>query len=469
MKATVSEQRLFRPFKALLGQPPCGKERTNEAIPFGQNQAGQALNWPHVFCRRAHSLFAMNKLRFSYGWVVLSGGLLIWFLAVGMWYSFGVFFKPVAEDFGWNRASTSLGIAIAQLTNGLLSPLSGFLSDRYGPRVTSLASGVFFALGYGLLSQTHTLWQFYLFYFLVGLGMTMNYIPIVSAVSRWFPQKRGLALGITGAGAGVGQAVIPPLATYLVHNYGWSQAYIVLGIPMGLLVMAFALLLKRAPTPDEGKSKSQVSLKLSFSLRSSLLTPAFWIILATHFLINFNLMIVMMHLVNYATDPERGLSPTIAASFLGVIGLANILGKVSLGTLSDRIGRRTSLIITFGLGMMAMLWLNVATDPWMFYIFAAVFGFAYGGWVPIFPALVGDYFGMAALGTIMGAIQMGGPTGSATGSFMAGRIYDLTHSYQLAFMLAAGLFVLGSLLIALVRRPEKEYPSLSEEMHVQPH
>lgn len=412
------------------------------------------MNWARAISQRAHSLLSPTQSRPSYGWAVLFSSLVIWSLVVGMWYTFGVFFKPVASDFGWNRASTSLAVSIGMLTNGVLSPVAGILSDKYGPRLALLSGGLFSGLGYSLISQTQTLWHFYLFYVVVGIGMATSYIPVVSVVSRWFPHKRGFVLGLTGVGAGVGQTIMPPLASYLVYSLGWRLSYILLGVPIGVLMAGLALVLRTPPSGATPDFKNGTAAAASFSLRRAMSTPALWILLGILSLAAFNLQTVMMHLVNYATDPGRSLSPTLAASFLAVIGIANIIGKLGLGALSDRMGRRVALTISFALGALALLWLNLATSPWMFYIFAAIFGFSYGGWVPVFPALAGDLYGMASLGAILGVIQVGGPIGSATGTYLAGQIFDTTQSYQAAFLLAAAFFVLGCILVQIVRRPQ---------------
>lgn len=398
-----------------------------------------------------------------YGWIIVGISTLILTLGLGMLQSFGVFFKPVATDFDWTRDITAVAFSIYGVVEAIVTPASGFFVDRYGPRTVLAISGILAGLGYFLISQTHSLWQFYIFFgLIIGVSNGASYTPIVSTINRWFVEKRGLALGIVVSGVGVGTMVIPPLAAYLIESFGsWRMAYIFLAALLGVGITGAALFMRRSPqemglvpyghihTIDMNKLKNQINL----SLRDALRHRAFWMIFFIGGLSFGGLSLILVHMVNYATDPEIGLTPKIAATFISVLGLSSIAGKIGMGAISDRIGRKTALVICCGLAGVMMFFLPIAKSLWMLYIFSAVFGFAYGGWTPVLPAIVGELFGLRSMGVIFGATSLGGSLGSALAAYLGGVAYEMTSSYVLAFIMGGVVLVIAALLVLLIKEP----------------
>ncbi|MEE8472807.1 MAG: MFS transporter [Dehalococcoidia bacterium] len=403
---------------------------------------------------------------FYYGWVIVVVGSLVWILSIGHYYTFGVYFKPVAGEFGWSRAATSMASSLVILTSGAMATVMGILTDRYGPRIVVSLCGVVLGGGYlllsrmGVLDAVGSLGQFYLFYFVVGLGMSGTSAPLTATVSRWFVARRGQAVGLMTLGGGFGQFLMPLLASYLILGYGWRTAYAVQGL---LIVVALGLLaqfLRRDPeavglsagaAPSTG---SQAGLPpRGFSLREAARTQAFWRVFAVTSFALFGQVMLMMHLVPHATD--LGVSREVAPRFIALIGLSNMVGKLVMGPISDRIGRKATLSIVFFMAGTMMLWLLVTREEWMFYVFAALFGFAYGAWIPMFPAIMGDLFGMASLGALVGANHLAVSVGAAIGSFLGGYIFDVTGSYFWAFLLAGTMFYLAGALVLTVKQPIK--------------
>ncbi|MEK7847823.1 MAG: MFS transporter, partial [Chloroflexota bacterium] len=185
--------------------------------------------------------------RLFYGWVIVAAGLVVWILEPGMYVSFGVFFKPISSELGWTRATTAAAVSLASLCLGILAPISGALSDRYGARRLVMASGAIVGLGYALLATVHAVWQFYLYYMMVGVGMGIAFAPISSTVVRWFTTRRGLALGLTGIGTGIGGMLMPPLSNYMISVWGWRSSYLAAGIPLGALVLLAGSFLRATP------------------------------------------------------------------------------------------------------------------------------------------------------------------------------------------------------------------------------
>jgi MFS family permease len=263
---------------------------------------------------------------------------------------------------------------------------------------------------------------------------------------------------------------MPLLAGFLLTGYDWRTSYVIMGVVIGAGTIGMGLFLKRGPLesglPGEGgtstgdgplevRGEPEGASALSFSFGGAIRTRAFWSVLAAAFLAVFGQVMVLMHLVNYATDPGIGISRGLATTFIAVIGGSNIAGKLVVGPVSDRIGRKAALASCFAVAGVMMLWLTRATSLWMFYSFAVIYGFAFGGWIPMFPAIIGDLFGTGSLGALIGATQAGNGLGGGAGPFMAGLIFDVTGSYFLAFVMVAVLFFTATGLILSIKRPER--------------
>lgn len=394
-----------------------------------------------------------RRLPFFYGWLIVAVGFLVWILSVGQTYTFGIFFKPVSGELGWGRAETSLAFSIRSLTMGLSASLWGLLTDRYGPRLVVAVGGALLGVAYGFLSRTDGLVYFYFLFFLVGMGSgATSQSALAATVSRWFQEKRGLALSIMTMGGGLGQVLLPFLVVFFIVNFNWRVAFLALGIIMGLVIVVAAQALRRDPGEKGhghavGGTTANRDAPRGVTTREALASRAFWTVFLSEGVMTIAHMIVMMHLVNYVTDPAIALSPPVAAGLLSVIGGANVAGKVIVGAVSDRIGRRSALALCFGLATSTLFWLLFARSIWGFYVFAIFYGIAYGGWIPMFPALLGDLFGTRSIGAIIGALQLAGASGGALGAWLGGFTFDVTRSYTLAFVLGGSLFVVSTLAI----------------------
>lgn len=386
---------------------------------------------------------------------------MVWTLEPGMYTSFGVFFKPISADMGWSRATVSGAFTMASLMLAVFSPISGALADRYGPRTLVMTSGVLVGVGYAMLSTTQTLWQFYAFFLLIGVSMGIAFAPITSTVVRWFAEKRGLALGITSLGTGLGGMVFPPLANHLIGVWGWRGAYLFFGILLGVLVILSGSLLRRSPQErgllpygaKEAGAEASGAAAGGYSLRQALATGAFWRVFFSAMAFVFGFALVQAHLVPHATD--QGLTPATAALVMAVIGGSNSLGRLGLGALSDRVGRKPMLFVLLLVVSGAMLFLIWTREPWTFFLFAVVFGLAYGGAVVSWMGIQGDFFGVASVGAILGATQTGTNTGGASGPLLAGYVFDATQSYSQVFIVAALAPFVMSWFVLFLRRPQR--------------
>ena len=395
---------------------------------------------------------------FFYGYVVVIAAFSIMFVMWGAYYSFGVFFKPLLAEFGWTRAMTSGAFSLSLILTGSLNVLTGKLTDRIGPRLVVTISGVFLALGYLLISQTSTLWQLYLYYgIIVALGMSSGVVPLQSTIARWFTRRRGAMTGIIVSGIGVGMLVMPVVANTLINSYGWRISYIVVGFTALGLVIVAAQFLKRDPAKigqlpdgDSDLPEKVAPADGGFSLREAMRTWQFWIIIVATFCFTMSEGTIMVHIVPHASD--LGLSAVKATLILTLIGGVSIAGRIIMGSASDRIGNKAAWIICLVMLSISIFWLILAQDLWMLYLFAVIFGFGYGGLSVLISPIVAEYFGLRSHGVIMGVVIMfGGSAGMAIGPVVAGHIFDVTGSYQPAFILYSIISVVGLILMLFLK------------------
>jgi MFS family permease len=400
----------------------------------------------------------LDQRQWRYGWVIVVAGTLMMAISYGLMYSYSVFFKPLADYFHWDRATVSSVYSVSLIFRGVVSIGIGWLADRYGAARIMALCGFLIGLGLGLSSQVHTLWQFFLTYALIeAAGLSGTFGIVTALVSRWFTQNRGLALGIVSSGVGLGTLLVVPGAERLITALDWSWAFIICGATSGVIMIAAAFLLRPAPpiisSPKNSLSSETdatsrfVTPQADVTLWEAVRTMKMIVLLAAFCLFFFCTQMVTVHLVNYATD--KGITPLIAASFISIIGVISIAGRLSTGTGSDRIGINNTLILTRVFLVISFILLIFTRQLWTFYLFAVIFGFTYGGEVPQIPLFVGRFFGTGTMATLMGLTIFVGNIGGALGPWVAGAIFDSTRSYFWAFVVGA-VAGLASLILALI-------------------
>ncbi len=404
---------------------------------------------------------------FFYGYLVVGASLLIMSTMWGVFYAFGVFFKPVLNEFGWTKAMTSGAFSLASIMNGLLTVAMGGLTDKFGPRMVMTVCGLFLGSGFMLMSQVSSVFHLYLFYgIFVGVGMSGSFIPLTSTVARWFFKRRGLMTGIVAAGSGIGALIGPPVASRLILLYGWRMSYLILGSVTLLAVVLSAQLIKRdpaqvgqAPYGENPKEPAELGRKVEgLSLREAIYSQEFWVFFATGFSYGYCVFAIMVHMTPHAI--ESGISAIRAANLLATIGGLAILGKVLVGRVGDTVGNRRTLMLGFILMSGALIGLAPARIGWMLFLIAGLFGFAYGGIAVSHSPLVAELFGLRSHGLIFGVFAISVSWGGAMGPFLTGYLFDVTNSYQIAFLLCAAISLTGILFAALLRKSGREAKSI---------
>jgi len=364
--------------------------------------------------------------------------------AYGIWYSYSVILVALLHEFGWSRSVLAGAFSVFTLVHGAVNPLVGALCDRLRPLRLMAIGGA--ALGLALWADSYisTPWQLYLGFgvFTAVAVAAAGWIPALVLVQRDFQDRLGLALGIVSSGVGVGMLLVVPLTQLLIDAYGWRTAFRVLAaicvlwiVPSSLFLLRQAPARRPAPQPTATAQKSPSTTTLAEAMRG---TP-FWLMLAAFFFGNVCSQTLHVHQVAYLVD--QGVTAIIAASVVGVVGAASIVGKTGGGWLSDRVEREfvylAGIVIMVG-AVAALAALAGAPARWAIYGYAVLLGLGYSVTASLIPAMVSDRFSGPHFGAIVGVGLMGSAGGSAIGPWMAGYLFDHTGSYMLAFAIAAG-------------------------------
>jgi MFS family permease len=409
---------------------------------------------PHLDTSRGPS-GAENR----YGYVIVSSGFVLMCVMWTAFYTFGIFFKPVLHEFGWTRAVTAGAFSLSSVIQGLLAIVMGGLTDRFGPRVVMTLCGLFLAAGYLLMSQLTSLWQLYLFYSVIlGIGMGGSFAPLLTLTARWFVKRRGLMTGLVVSGTGVGALVGPPLAGILISRYGWRASYAALGVVVLVVMIVGAQLLKSAPGhlrrgggEKDGDEASRSMHQEGVALHDAIRSGRFWKVFAMVFCLGFCIFAIMVHIASHVTD--LGFTQATAANIMATIGAVCIAGRVLFGKALDRIGSRRGFVIGFAILGLALFLVASAGTLSILYLFAILFGFAFGACVTCESPLVSDLFGLRSHGLLLGIAACGFTFGGGVGPFVTGYIFDVAGKYQAAFMLCAIVSCTGLLLAWLLKQP----------------
>lgn len=361
-----------------------------------------------------------------------------------------VFLLPLERDLGWSRSQMTSVYSVYLLVNGLTAPLVGLLFDRLGPRVVYTMGMAGLGVAYMLAGHMDSMWQFYATvgaatgFAVAALGM----VPSSSLLSRWFRERLSTAISVAFAGLGLGALLIVPATQYLLQQFGWREAYRLLGFALIALVPVILVLPWRAIVaghPDYRGTRSRgaagaVDWTLAMALRSS----NFWGLVWVFFFTSVGMFSVTVQTVVYLV--EQGFAPLLAASVFGTASMLSVIGIVSTGALADRFGPRRTITVTYVgsvTGILILLWISWhPSNAWLM-AYVGVFGLCQGARGPIISSMATRLFAGSQVGTIYGVIYASNAFGAGLGALAAGVIHDLTASYRPGF-----LFSIGCLLIA---------------------
>lgn len=403
--------------------------------------------------------------RIHYGWFIVLAGLLLIILDGLLLYSFGVFMPYLNEMFDLSRALGSSLFSVRCFVLAFSLVLAGKLIDLYDPRLVIFAGGIIAALGIFLTAFATEVWHLYLTYsFMVGLGDGVFYVTSVTIISRWFEDKRSLAIGIATTGVPLSGLIFNTVVAWMITSFGVQHAFIGVSIIIAVFVLS-AFIMRYDPAqlnmkPYGASDHNGNAEDINKPVRSSndwkageaFSTLTFWLLYLI-FWFGFNtFLIVVINLYNFSID--SGISPIAAAGAPTAIGLGSIVGRIFFSAyITQLLSNRRVLFMCYFLQASSIILILLYRDAWTLYLFGLLFGFFYSGCIPIFPTLLGNFYGLAHLGTIFGLFGTGFSLAAITGPIFAGYLYDISGSYQYPFIVATVLCFMASLLTFLIKNP----------------
>jgi OFA family oxalate/formate antiporter-like MFS transporter len=381
-------------------------------------------------------------------------------LALGTLYGWSVFVAPLESRFGWKRADTSMVFTIAVIVFALSFVLAGRIQDKYGPLPCSLAGGLLVSLGFYLCSFTTSLNYLYLcFGVIVGLGNGFGYATPIPVMAKWFPDKRGLAVGLAVGGYGAGSAIFGPLAQLkLIPAYGLSGTFQILSAIFLVMTMVGAFLLRNPPAGYRPAGWAPATPSVSgvardFTPRDVLRTPTFYLMWAGYALGCSAGLMVVSQLVPFAKSV--GIAAGALSTMTLVVGaFGNASGRILSGWMSDKLGRINVLRTMIGIGMIAMPALYAAgSNVALLYTSVFVVYWCYGTQLSVNGVAAADFWGTKNAGINYGMLFTAWGVAGIVGPRIGGVLYDRYHDYQAAFYTAAVLSGLALLCELGARRP----------------
>ena len=418
---------------------------------------------------------ANPRPKIFHGWYIVACGFLSQGMRVGLGaQTFGFFFKPMIEELGWSRSVMTGALLARDLVRAGASPAFGYAVDRYGPRFLMAGSAVVLGISLMLLSQTHEIWHFVLFYGVIGtFGIPgLSYSVISPTIAKWFIRHRGKATGIATAGLNLGAVALTPLILFLIQEFGWRTAWFILGfVPWIVVVPPCLLWLRRQPEdmgllPDGAKPaeipvaddkkenivEHQAAVdEVSWTVGQALRSPSFWLLVAYEVLSGMSIGALIIHRIPYATD--LGLSDAQAGISFAIYGICAFAAKLVWGFLADRYSIWLLAIVALIASAVSILAGVGSTSAWQFYgTFGVMYGLTGGSLVVIGPLLWAAHFGRAHQGTIRGVMSPFYLIASIGGPMFAAVVFDYFGSYDAAWRVFAAYFLVSALLVWLAGR-----------------
>lgn len=389
------------------------------------------------------------------------------FVAVGFFfYSYGVFFKAIAEDFGGSRLGIAFGLTVTNIVGAIAAPYVGRALDKYPLKHVMGVGASFMAVGFLGLSLVRNPIEFYLVLgIFVGFGASsMGSLATSKLVANWFDRRRGTALGIAAAGVSLSGVIMPYISAELINNYGWREGFLVYGL-FTLLVVLPMVLRFVVSRPEDIGMRPDGAMPIAVNPGAELTVPKprlamrdvsrehnFWVIVLTFSLIFCCMGATLTHMIPRLTD--NGYSLVQASLVMSLCAGFGVTGKLSFGWLGDRLSLRKVMSIVIVMQFTGQLLMYLSVDLVVFAIGASLFGYGVGGVVPMHGATVGKTFGRERFGAILGLMRPAMLPIQILGVPFAGWVYDVTGSYANAFEAFLGIYLLAAIALSFYRQPQ---------------
>ena len=411
-----------------------------------------------------------------YGWWMVGALYLIVLNTGGMgFYCFPVFVQSLIDEFGWSMTQISGAAALWAIVYGFSGPVIGILIARFGVMKTMLGAAVISSLTLVGYASIQSLWMLYAI--MLGAGFAVagtTLVPAQTAITNWFNKYRGRAMSLMMLGIGSGGFLLPPLNEWLIRTLGWRQTWLVaFGFTWLLVIPLIVVFVRSKPSelgllPDgETVSEDSTSDVSGLPVKQAVASATFWLVFATYVLQLLGLSAMNFHFVPFLIQ-EAHFSPQQAASFLGFTVLLSIPGRLLFGWMADRISPAVVLaivgiLLVCGPCLLEVLFIRMGLDNVnLLWLYAVPYGLGIAGNAVVLPILVSRCFGVLHFSKLMGLVMSGFAIGVVVGIPGAGKIFDATGSYEIAFFVCITVFALSSVLVMAIK-PSRHHPDFVTE------
>lgn len=398
-----------------------------------------------------------------YSWVIVGILAVVQIVGQSIGMAAGVMVAPLNDPdgrFGWSIGTIGAALATYYLVGAVVSPITGWLADRYGTRKMMLAAATLFFSSMFLLGLVTQLWQFFLvFGVMLATTQSIAMVPMIAAISGWFRLRLGLAVGLLWAAGGLGSAALAPAIGFLLENVGWKSTFWTVGIVGGTMILVLVPFFRNRPTdvslksygtqdddpPEVSWSAAVEKLRLKVFNQHIRKTKEFWNLPLIHSLGCAGHGIILIYSIPIAV--EQGISLTAAAFILSLINILSIASRFLTPIVAERIGGKPAMAAAMAIQGVTVLVLFWAAEPWAFYLFAVLFGIGYGGEMSAYPVVNRQYFGSGPIGTFYGIETMGALLGHAVATALAGLVIFVTGSFNPVLVISMGFSLVGVLVV----------------------
>lgn len=408
-------------------------------------------------------------MKVFYGWRIVAASATFQFLHAGLLLqAFGAYVAALSDEKGWSKTALAGGAALQSIEGALLGPVLGWLMDRFGARAMVRVGLLAFGFGFIALSQIQTMGGFYAAIMVIAIGTSLaGYFPLTVTLVHWFRRRRARALSIMSSGLALGGIAVPAVA-WAMQTWGWRSTAFASGVLAMVIGLPLTRLLHRrpadigehedgiAPEPATSKDGTPVAAMPAaprFTAAQALRTRAFWLLALGH---GFALLVVTSVNVHAIAHMKEGLGCSMAQAswVISLMTLCQLLGVLTGAAIGDRFDKRLIAASCMLAHMLGLLMLTYASHVAWLVAFAVLHGTAWGLRGPLMQAIRADYFGLEAIGMIMGLSAVIIAGGQVVGPMVAGAMADLTGNYRAGFTVLALVAGSGSMLFVLARRPQ---------------
>ena len=396
-------------------------------------------------------------------WIVLSAAGIQFTSGLFWMHSYGAYVVLLQEEFAWSAAVVSGAFALTRVESGLLGPIQGWLTDRFGPKLILILGNILFGISFMLLALVDSIWSFYAVFILIAVGGSLGgFATAMVSIVHWFRRHRSKAVAGSQLGFSLGGLAVP-LLTVVLQLVGWRWTAFLSGLFILVITLPLSLVMRHSPQeigeePDGIPIRKSVVLREAlnphrFTTRQALRTRSFWFLAIGHGVALLTVSAVMVHLLPHLTR-SLGYSLTYASTFLPLMFVCQVAGQLIGGLLGDRFDKRllcTGCLVSHALSMFVVAF---AENSFMVVGFTLLHGFAWGIRAPLLVSLRADYFGAQIFGRILGFSSMITMIGMTVGPLLVGILYDEYENYQIGFTWIGVLALIGSGFFFLATPPK---------------